>query len=150
VQYPGETAASFGARHRTHVKALRCGQYTIDRAVSYAAGRREPIYDGYLYSTKRRAVQEPIFRARREEFLAELARLLDVVQIFLAPLQAEQRLRRRVETAIVRCLRAAGGEVAAFLDKDLATWDRGADEAAVRVASHSEQVFRGLPTEFEA
>jgi hypothetical protein len=68
---------------------------------------------------------------------------------FVAPLVAEQRIRRLIETTIVRLLLAAGKE-AAFLDEGLSTWNRRPDEAVVRVVSRSKNILRGVPREFEA
>ena len=150
IQYVGETGAGFATRHRTHLKALRSGQDTIDRATSFAAGRRDPVYRGYLWSETQRMVQDPIFRAGQAEFLAELDRLLDVVQIFIAPLHAEKRILWRIETAIVRRIRAAGTTRWRFSNRTYALWIAGRREAALRVVSRSEHVLRGLPSQFEA
>jgi hypothetical protein len=86
----------------------------------------------------------------RAGLMAELAQAFKVFALFLAPLHAQQRIRRRVETAIVRLLLAQGGPEAAFLDDELSSWDRLPEEPPIAVNSAAAEVLRGLPAMFEA
>jgi hypothetical protein len=132
------------------LRAYERGAYSIHRATSLAQGRRDPIYTGFLWSRKRRSALEPWFLEHLADLMGELTQTFKVFALFLAPLHAQQRLRRRVETAIVRLLLAHGGPEAAFLDDDLSTWDRLPEERPVSVSSTAAGVLRGLPVTFEA
>ena len=150
IQYVGETEDTFAARHGTHLRYYNTGRYTIHRAESFRMGRKDPVYVGYRWSKKRRQNCLSEFRARREELRQALAAMLEVIEVFVAPLDADQRARRRIETAIVQCLQKHGAQEGEFLDEGLNLWRPVPGETPIQVTTECPVPFRGLTAEITA
>jgi hypothetical protein len=144
----GETGTSFARRHYAHFCEYTCGAYTIHDPQSFAAGRRAPRYTGFTYPKERWRRAQPFI----DDFGAiapVLTEMLGVLRLFLAPLESDQRTRRRIEGALSSLLSQADPEVSEFQGRK-ARWLRRPDEPPLKVTSASEWVLRGVPSVFEA
>jgi len=137
--YVGETSTSFAARHREHLRSYRTGSYSIHSSTRLREGSIDPVYQGFIYSRRAKATQLPIFMARRAELEAELAKVLDLVDVYAAPLVADQRTRRRLETGILDVILRCGSGLAGFEHEKWSRWPRLATELPITASLY------GLP-----
>jgi hypothetical protein len=132
-----------------HFCEYTSGAYTIHRAESFAAGRRDPLYKGFAYSKERwRRVMS--FINGFGGLAAELVSRLDLLRLFVAPLRSTQRIRRRIEGALIHALYSGDAEVSAFQEEKMRAWTRHPHEEPIRISSKSAVVLRGVPHAFEA
>lgn len=150
IHWVGATGQPFWRRQHEHVEAFARGEYPIHRAMSLAAGRRDPIHRGLFGDPRQWAVRQQQFRNRKPKLEPELQRTLSLLAVFLAPLDAEPRVRQRIQTAIVNRVRRAGSLAAAVLETRGAPGDRLPAELPVRVTSRSRAWVLGVDGEFEA
>jgi hypothetical protein len=144
LQRVGGTGKPFWRRHYEHLEAYRRGQYPIHRAASLAAGRRDPLYHGQLANRR-----DSSFQMRRLKLEAELQGTLSLLAIFLAPLDAGIRTRRRIEAGIIRRLQARGQTASALLDRHQVVCPPHPHEPAIRVRSEADPGVFGLEGEFQ-
>lgn len=147
--YVGETGVTFARRHRAHLNSYRTGSYSIDSAEALREGRIEALYRGFLYSGRARTIRQPEFTRRRPELEAELDRCLGILGVFLAPLRADQRTRRRVETGLLDAIISTKGGLEGFEQEKWSRWPRTPNEAPLLISGHGLPLL-GLPNTFEA
>lgn len=150
VHRVGGTAKPFWIRQHEHLQAFHRGEYPIHRVAALAAGRRHPVHHGVRGHRGCPGLLESRFHQKQAALAADLEGTLSLLTIFLAPLGAGLRVRRRIETAIILRLRAAGRQESAFLDRANAMCHRLATEPRLRVSSVTHEKVRGLAGEFEA
>ena len=140
----------FRERHFAHFREYLSGAYRIHRPDAFRQGRRDELYLGYGYKNTpwTHAVE---FFERTAELYPELAKMIDAMALWLAPLSAPKRIHRRIEGAIVQLLYAAADpEIAAFQELNVRCWARLPTEPTIEVQSQSPVTIRGLPPVFEA
>ncbi len=109
IWYVGETGVSFHQRMKDHFKEQLSGMYNAYDPEAFARGEKLLVWKGmYSVGEERRASDlldaEPnIWRA-----MVHFAR---VIRFFVAPLDCETRLRRRVEAGIAKHLYERPGVV---------------------------------------
>ena len=150
IYYVGETESSFASRHKGHERDYRNCRYDVLRAAAFRAGKRERLYQGYLWSEQRKAMRLREFNSRRAQLLPEIYEVLRALRFFVAPLEAEQRTRHRLEWALICALNSSTDkQVASFQDENLRPRPRRSTECVQSVVSRCAHVLRGVPTEFQ-
>jgi hypothetical protein len=150
IQRVGGTEKPFWMRHHEHLQAFERGEYPIHRVASLAAGRRDPLFPGLRGDQRRRELLTSRFHNQRPKLQAHIEGTLSLLAIFLAPLNAGVRVRRRLEDAIIRRVQAGGREASALLEQKRPMGHLHAAEAALSVRSVTDGTLRGLAGEFEA
>jgi len=112
--YVGETGAGFAARHRGHLESYSVGSYSIHSAQAMRDGRLEPVYSGFVYSKRLRAERLPEFQRRHHELEEELRACLECIEVYTAAAELSERVRRRVETAILDAILVSRSHLAGF------------------------------------
>lgn len=118
VHRVGETAVPYWQRQHEHLQAYSRGEYPIYHAASLAAGRLNPIHRVVRGQNARMRMSwfAPSFHNKRKKLEAQVQATLALVAVFLAPLRAGVRLRRRIGSANTRWLRTAGRPESAVLE----------------------------------
>lgn len=103
VTHISQTGTSFYQRMKEHIINTLGGNYRISDADALAHGEMKILWDGLWREGK---------RERLPEFLRDSTRLLEMAKrnlklekIFVAPIQTEDRMRRRIEGAIAKTIR---------------------------------------------
>jgi hypothetical protein len=96
----------------------------------FAEGRERALFKGPLWRKDGwRSTQEFIDHFPR--YAQQLSAGLDLIQIFLAPLHVEQRVRRRVEASIVRAIYGLPETLRGLFPAGYRMWARREDEEVV-------------------
>ena len=89
------------------------------------------MYRGYVYGRRAKLIHFPIFQQRRAELTAVLAKVLDVIDIYVATLVSDQRTPRRIETARLDLILARKAGLAGFEKEKWSRWPRLVCESAL-------------------
>ena len=108
INYVGVANSSIQFRHESHLKCFMTGRYLIHQADSYAAGRRDVLFD------PRSGFQN--FFERHVELTRALRRQLEIMEIFYSPVKQQKEMLERLESAIYTHLKSQKGQCAEFLD----------------------------------
>jgi len=147
IHYLGETGESFYGRTKEHVFQTLSGNYRVFDPDQMCKGIQQVIWGGLWQRTRRDKLSE--FLSSYETVAPLIKRYLFSQVIFVAPLQCELRLRRRIEGALAQHLRSSA-EASNLLPSDIRYVARSADEAAVAVSVSADADIEGLPQEMLA
>jgi hypothetical protein len=142
ISYIGETSASFYRRIKEHVIQTLGGNYRICDPTAMRQGVQKVIWDGLWRKGTRDKLPE--FLRRYAELAPLIKESLAIQVVFVAVLDREKRLRRRIEGALAEALRA-NPEACSLLPDDIRYLRRNESEAPVKVVIESEGDFDGLP-----
>jgi hypothetical protein len=92
------------------------------------------LYEGPLWRRDAWCATQ-VFIDRFPEFAREVAGMLECIRVYVAPLERDQRTRRRIEGAIVGALDAIPEIERSLWSSKFKRWRRGKDEAAIEVRS---------------
>jgi hypothetical protein len=110
-------------------------------------GVQEIVWNGLWRKGTRERTAE--FFRRYEELAPLVKRHLQCHSVFVAPFQADVRLRRRIEGALARYLRTLG-EASSLLPADIRYVVRRDDECPIVVSIAADCAIEGLPSELMA
>ena len=130
VTYVGETTTSFYRRMKEHVIQTLGGNYRITDPDQAARGVQRVVWDGLWRKGTRDRLPE--FLRRYKELAPAIKRYLLAELVFVAPMEGDARLLRRVEGALAMHLRSAP-DASSLLPTDIRYVVRRADELVVRV-----------------
>jgi hypothetical protein len=142
ITYIGETSATFYRRIKEHVIQTLGGNYRICDPTAMLQGVQKVLWDGLWRKGTRDKLPE--FLRRYAEFAPLIKESLAVEVIFVAVLDCEKRLRRRIEGALAEAIRSKP-EASSLLPDDIRYLKRKDAETPVRVLIQSEHVIEGLP-----
>lgn len=146
VTHIGQTGTSFYARLKEHVIQTLGGNFRICDPHALMRGEIKVLWDG---------LWRPGTHARLPEFLRDGPRLLEAARncfklekVFVAPLEAPDRMRRRIEGAIAKQIRK--DKVASSLfPPDVRYLPRLSTETAVVLRIVTPRKILGLPEQLE-
>ena len=146
--YVGETGRSFGERLKEHSRDYLSGMYRIFDPAQFATGKKVLIWDAMWRRGEERRLGE--FVSRLPELSVAAGQLLDCMRLFVGPLDAPQRMRRRIEAALAKHLYEQPGIVGVFQDEDIAYKGRLPDEDPLTVHFCASAEILGLAESIEA
>ena len=147
--YVGETGKSVAGRHVEHFRAYASGVYSVYDSAPFAAGDISVLFQGPLWR-KDGWRGHQAFIDNFEAYARHLSLILGAIQVFVAPLDAEQRVRRRVEASLTRSIYALPESVLTLFPPGLRMWTRRPDEPVITVSNTGRLPLPGIPTQFEA
>lgn len=147
ITYIGETSASFYRRIKEHVIQTLGGNYRICESAALRQGVQVVLWNGLWRKGTRNKL--PDFLRRYVELAPLIKQSLAVENVFLAVLDCEKRLRRRIEGALAEAIRS-NPEARSLLPDDIRYLKRKNTEPPVRVVIETGSDFEGLPTEVYA
>ena len=117
IWYVGQTQTSFHQRMKEHFKEQMSGSYEVYDPVLLAQGELKKIWPGmYGRGEERRA---PRFLDEMPSLCEAMVELAKITRFFVAPMEGDRRLHRRVEGGIGRYLQEQPGAVGGFMDPAL-------------------------------
>jgi hypothetical protein len=147
ITYIGETSASFYRRIKEHVIQTLGGNYRICDPKALRHGVQEVVWNGLWRKGTREKLPE--FLRRYAELGPLIKESLKIEVVFLAVLECDRRLKRRIEGALAEAHRACT-EKASLLPEDIRYYRRRADEMPVAIQVSAEKEIEGLPSEIWA
>jgi hypothetical protein len=145
VDYVGETSTSFYARNKEHVIQTLGGNYLVLEAKALAHLHATVLWTGLWRRGTRD--QMPRFLADYETLGPRIKEYLLLHQVFVAPIECERRLRRRIEGALALSFRSLAP---CLLPEDVRYHARAPWETPLRVTVSSDAAVVGLPRELDA
>jgi hypothetical protein len=147
ISYLGETSRSFYCRTKEHLIQTMGGNYRVIDPDQMSQGIQQIVWNG-LWRRKTRD-KLPDFLSNYESLAPLIKRYLFGQVIFVAPLECELRLQRRVEGALAQHLRSLP-EASSLLPNDIRFVLRIATESAVTMSVSADADIEGLPQEIAA
>lgn len=144
----GQTRRSFITRFKEHTQAHNKGFFTVFDKEEMKQGRRVEIWHGF-FTRKRQPEKEQEFKRRREEIIKAVDEQLASFRIFVAPLESESRMLKRIEGGIMNILYQAPSPISDIPDRGMSLSRRWENEKPVLVRNNGGSMFHGLPEEFE-
>ena len=143
IYYVGETGRSFEVRLLEHYVEHAACMYHVYSPAEFSRGEKVELWPGRYDSLNRKSAQGCIDQYPR--LCAPIAELTLLYRLFIAPLEAEARERRRVEAAIAAHLYAQPDLVGAFQDRGIRYTSRRPDEEPIECVVTSTALLLGLP-----
>jgi hypothetical protein len=148
VNYVGETKTSFHKRMKDHMIQCMGGNYRICDAEWLLKGERKILWNGMWRKGTRNLM--PVFVERYVELAPKIKAYLQVLDIFVAPVQVDKRIRRRIEGAIAFSLRQKLAPVGSFITEDVRYLSRKDGETPIQVMIGSNERLLGLESQILA
>jgi len=150
VYYVGETGRSFDERFVEHTQNCLNGLYRIYDPSRFAEGAKVLVWDGMWKKEYSKPARMQEFMNRYLELAPVINKYLRQFRIFVAPLDAEERIRQRIEGAIADRLREQLGIIGDFQDSDIRYRSRRDDEKPFSVKIEAFEPILGLCSELLA
>jgi hypothetical protein len=147
VSYLGETKVSFYERTKEHIIQTFGGNYRILDADQTTVGIERVVWDGLWRKNSRHKLPE--FLRNYETLTPLIKRYLLSQNIFVAPLNCEVRLQRRVEGAIAQHLRS-DANFSSLLPGDIRFVARKTAEPPISVMVSADAHIEGLSEKISA
>jgi hypothetical protein len=106
------------------------------------------VWPGFWFG-RRSVSAEREYAERESEIRIAADRLLDAYRVFVASVEASQRVLQRIEAAIMNALYLASGVVGEIPDRGMALTPRRDSEDPIWVHNSCEQLIYGLPEQFQ-
>ncbi len=146
ITHIGQTGTSFYHRMKEHIINTLGGNYRISDSEALAKGESNVLWDG-LWREGRRACL-PEFLRDSTRLFEEAKRNLKMEKIFVAPLDVEDRMRRRIEGGIAKEIRK--DKVASNLfPPDIRVLGRLTTESAIPIRIATSVKILGLPEQLD-
>jgi len=144
VYYVGETGKSFFERIKEHAIHYFGGNYRVYDPKAFKNAQKTLIWQGmWQRDTKDRM---PIYIDKCHALVPIIRDFLKLLDIFVAPFEAETRLRRRIEGAFARHLRQQPPPIGNFQDDDIRYIQRKRDETPIHVRISCSHKLHGMPS----
>lgn len=151
--YVGETGRSFLQRFTEHTTNYLWGLYRIYDSSEFLQGQKKLVWGG-MWKERNNPNDMYIklldFLSTYEGLSQSLHKFLGTFRIFLVPIEAEERIRQRIETAIAKWLLNQEGVIGQFQDNDIVYKKRLKTKTPIKVAITSTEQILGLPKELIA
>lgn len=142
--YVGETGKSFASRHIWHTRDYLHGLYRVYDPHQFGQGTKTFVWGGMWKPGTRGARHMLEFLNRYAELSSIIYEFLGQFRIFLTPLDAKERVRRRIEAAVANRLYEQPGLISKFQNSDIKYWPRRANEEPIPVKMISFEAILGL------
>ena len=144
VEYVGQTGESFAKRTKDHMIQTFGGNYRVCDPQLMHQGQVKIVWPGlWRKGTKDNM---PDFAQRYLELAPVIQRYLEAVELFLAPITGDRRLRERIEGAIAHQIREQSPPAASLLPLDIRYRPRTQGEVPLSVNIECDQVVLGIPS----
>jgi hypothetical protein len=124
------------------------GNYRICDAEWLLKGERKILWNGMWRKGTRNLMS--VFVERYVELAPKIKAYLEVLDIFVAPIQVDKRIRRRIEGAIAFSLRRELAPIGSFITEDVRYSGRKDGEAPIQVMIRSSERLLGLESQILA
>ena len=141
--YVGETGRSFLTRFTEHTRDYLYGLYRVYDPAQFAQGKKNLVWEGMWQPGTRGRIGE--FLNRYLELSPAIYSLLGKFRVFLAPLDADQRIRQRIEGSIAQKLLRHSVLNRNFFDSGIRYLTKQANEPPIYVTMISNESILGLP-----
>ncbi len=148
VHYIGETGTSFNKRMKEHMIQTLGGNYRVCDPEALVHGEEKVVWDGLWRKGTRDKMLE--FVDGYVELSPIIRDYLEVIEVLLAPLQANGRMRRRIEGAMAQVLKDQPAPACSLLPDDIRFTTRKKDERPISVRIESTVKVLGLPLKLDA
>lgn len=148
VYYVGETGRSFAARMQEHLVQQLAGMYHIYEPEPFRNGVKQALWTGGYGRTK-----EPSgivgFVQSLPTMAPGLAGYVRLMRFRLAALDADKRVRERIEAALALHLKNQPDPIGSFQEDGVRYVPRRSHEAPILIACRSDGSVLGLPASLE-
>lgn len=148
INYVGETGVSFCERMKDHMIQCMGGNYRVCDAGWLLKGERKILWNGMWRKGTRDLML--VFVEKYVKLAPEIRAYLEVLDIFVAPVQVSKRIRRRIEGAIAFSLRQGPAPIGNFITEDVRYFGRKDDEVPIQVMISSNEKLLGLDSQIMA
>ena len=148
VDYVGETGQSFSQRMKDHMIQCLGGNYRICEPLLFSQGKRELIWNGLWQKEVRDCI--PDFVDNYIELAPKIKEYLELLRVFVAPIETTPRIRRRIEGAMAFSLREQPSPVGTFIGDAIRYSRRSVDEEPIEVSISCSHRILGLNAELSA
>lgn len=142
----GQTGTSFYQRMKEHVINTLGGNYRISDSQALSRGESKILWDGLWREGTRERLPE--FLRDSTRLFEEAKRNLKLERVFVAPLEAEDRMRRRIEGAIAAHIRK-DKTASSLFPPDIRVLGRLTTESAISVKIVTPVDVLGMPEQLE-
>ena len=146
--YVGETGRSFKTRFIEHTRDYLYGLYRVYDPAQFAQGKKKLVWEGMWQPDTRGRIDE--FLNRYLELSPVIYSLLGKFKIFLAPLNAEKRIRQRIEGSLAQKLQQHSDLTRNFFDSGIRYFTKQVDEPPIHVTIISKERVLGLSHKLKA
>ncbi len=146
ISHIGQTGTSFYQRMKEHIISTLGGNYRICDAEAAARGDMRVLWDGMWREGTRGRLPE--FLRQSTQLLEAAKRNLKLENIFVAPVDIEDRMRRRIEGAIAKHVRK-DKVASSLLPPDIRVLGRLTMEAPIPVRIVAPVKILGLPEQLD-
>ena len=148
VHYIGETGKSFGERQKEHMIHTMGGNYRIWGSNELGRGNSVIIWHGLWLKGTRDKMSD--FLDQLPAIAPEIQKYLRSQVIFTAKVNAESRIRQRIEGAIALYFRGLLAPAASILPEEIRYFRRRESEKAVKVLIECPFPIHGMPKDLAA
>ncbi len=146
ITHIGQTGTSFYHRMKEHIINTLGGNYRISDSEALAKGESKVLWDGLWREGRRECLHE--FLRDSTRLIEEAKRNLKLEKIFIAPLEVEDRMRRRIEGSIAKEIRK--DKIASSLfPPDIRVLGQLTTESAIPVRITASVKILGLPEQLD-
>ena len=145
VEYVGQTGESFAKRTKDHMIHTFGGNYRVCDPQLMRQGQLKVVWLGLW----RRGTKDkmPEFAQRYLSLAPAIQEYLEAVELFLAPIVGNRRLRERIEGAIAHVIREQSAPASSLLSPDIRYRSRTQGEVPVSIDIVCDQAVLGLPSQ---
>jgi len=145
VEYVGQTGESFAKRTKDHMIHTFGGNYRVCDPQLMRQGQLKVVWLGLW----RRGTKDkmPEFAQRYLSLAPAIQEYLEAVELFLAPIAENRRLRERIEGAIAHQIREQSAPASSLLPPDIRYRSRTQGEVPVSIDIVCDQAVLGLPSQ---
>ena len=123
------------------------GFYRIFDPEEFAEGRKILVWGGMWKSDRKDPKFILEFLKRHSELAPKILRFIEQFRVFLAPIEADRRIRERIESEIAGSLNEPNGVVRSFQDADIRYKPRRLHEQKIKVTMVFPKSIMGLKEE---
>ena len=142
VYYVGETGRSFARRMEEHLRDQLSGMYHIHDPKTLSDGVKKMLWPGTY--DKKHPAKVVDFVAHLQELREPLTGFVKLMRFYLAALETELRIRRRIESALADHFYKQDGIVGTFQEEGIHYYRRHEQESTFLVTVTASIKIRGL------
>lgn len=148
IEYIGETGQSFYKRNKEHLIQVMGGNYRVIDMDSLKTGNVNILWNGMWRKGTRDKMNE--FINLYVDLAPKLLYYITSVNVFIAPLDCDTRIRRRIEGSIAKYIKEQPSNINKFFPKDVRYWKIKDDEEPICIQINYPKLIVGLPNEIIA
>lgn len=146
VTHIGQTSTSFYHRMKEHIINTLGGNYRISDADALKRGEPKVLWDGLWREGTRERL--PAFLSNSSKLFEAAKENLKLEKIFVAPIDVEDRMRRRIEGAIANEIRK-NKEASSLFPKDIRVLGRLTTESPIPIRISMGVKILGVPEQLD-